>query len=323
MNGWISHGTGRPLLAIAGPTAAGKSALALQIAQQHRLDLVCCDSVQIYRYLDIGSAKPSQADRQLVAHHMLDLIDPDDSFSAGDYARLALPIVQSRPVVVCGGTGLYLRALAYSHSGDDGRGDVARVDPARAEFEASWQVREAETPGSAHRALLQVDPVTAAQVHPNNLVRCIRSLWLCHWHGEAVSGLRQRDPPRPRFNLLVVVIDPGQELLAAWIAQRCYRMIASGWVEEVEMLRRAGYDAAHKACTSLGYRQLFEHVEGRCTLDEATKAIIAATCQYARRQRTYLRHQLPGATLLPVRQPSEVPMERIGEFLQSSQGEPA
>jgi tRNA dimethylallyltransferase len=311
------------LLAVVGPTAAGKSAVALQLAQRFRVPIGACDSVQVYRGLDIGSAKPNRSERDAVEHYFLDLVDPDQDFSAGDYARLAYPICTTRNIVMCGGSGLYLRSLAYTQTGAQSSEDVSRTEPQRLDFERSWTHRESESPGAAHEELARVDPATAAQVHRNNVVRCIRSLWLCNLHGLPISQLRTNDPPRLRFDLLLLVVDPGQEALAAAIAQRCYRMITAGWVEEVVMLRRAGYHLAHKAMNSLGYRQIFEHLDGRCSLDEAVEAIVRETCHYARRQRTYLRSQFPGAQVLPITSGADLPTSRLAEFLQSSQGEPA
>lgn len=292
-------------VAIVGPTAAGKSALALELATSLHLPILCCDSVQIYRGLDIGSAKPSLAERARVPHFGIDLVDPDAEFSAGEYGRHARAVLDGEgPMVLCGGTGLYLRALGWSYSGDDDTtGDRARKDDHGADrehFEQKWFDREADDAGAVHRALVDVDPTTAAQIHPRNVVRAVRALWLCEREGEPISELRRREPPRTLVDLLLVVIDPGVEAVDRAIAARTVAMLDAGWLAEVENLRATGYDARHKSMRSLGYREILEHLAGSKPRDETCEAIVYATRQYARRQRTYFRHQF--RNLLPTEQ---------------------
>lgn len=316
-------------VAIVGPTASGKSALALELATSLRLPILCCDSVQIYRGLDIGSAKPTLADRSRVPHFGLDLVDPDAEFSAGEYGRHARVVLDREgAAIVCGGTGLYLRALGWSHSGDeDSTGDRARKDDHGAEreqFEQAWFDREAADAGAVHRTLVGVDPVTAAQIHPRNVVRAVRALWLCEREGEPISELRRREPPRTLVDLLVVVIDPGVELVDRAIADRCDAMLDAAWIAEVENLRAAGYDSRHKSMRSLGYREILEHLAGTSTRDETRDAIVYATRQYARRQRTYFRHQfrslLPTEQIVHIESKPSCPRATIAAFLQ---GRPA
>lgn len=283
---------GRPLpraLAIVGPTASGKSRLAVWLAERLGLPVLCCDSVQVYRGLDIGSAKPDAALQARVRHRLIDLVAPDEPFSAGDYAAAALAEVGAGPALLVGGTGLYLRATAWTPSGDAvGDADV----PGRAAFTAMWEAREQGAPGSVHAALSRADPETASEIHPRNVVRAMRALWLCEAHGQPVSRVRAADPPRPRLALALVILEPEMEALGRAIDARCDAMMRAGFLAEVEMLRQAGYDARHKAMRSLGYRQLLSHVEGHLSLADAVAGIKAATRQYARRQRTYNRHQL-------------------------------
>jgi tRNA dimethylallyltransferase len=299
-------------VAIVGPTAAGKSALALTLAERFELPILCCDSVQVYRGLDIGSAKPSAAERRRVRHELLDLVDPDHVFSAGEYARLAREQLERGPAIVCGGTGLYLRAAAWSHSGLDPDSEARSPDhgaepgpepgrdrgAARSAFEDLWMARERQDAGAIHRALSARDPETAAGIHPHNLVRALRGLWLCELHQEPVSAVRRRDPPRPVVDLLLIVVDPGVAAVDAAIDRRCEAMLTRGWLAEVEKLVAAGYDARHLAMRSLGYRELLDHLAGHGTLDQTRAAIQSATRKYARRQRTFFRHQFRG--LLPM-----------------------
>lgn len=181
-------------------------------------------------------------------------------------------------------------------------------------FMAEWEARERASAGSIHGELSRRDPETAAAVHPRNLVRALRALWLCELHGRPVSEVRRRDPPRARVDLGMIVLDPGVEIVDRAIDRRCEAMLAAGWLDEVEMLRRRGYDARHKAMRSLGYSQLLAVVEGRQRLVDASAEIKAATRAYARRQRTYFRHQLPAAWRVDLRDPAAAPWAAIEAF---------
>ena len=312
-------------LAIVGPTAAGKSALALELAYRFDLPILCCDSVQVFRGLDIGSAKPSHEDQIARRHFGLDLVDPDQDFSAGHYAGYARALLEREgPAIVCGGTGLYLRATGWSHSGDDRpSSDGPRKDDhgvERERFEQTWFDREAADAGAVHRALVEIDPVTAGQIHARNVVRAVRALWLCEREGEPISELRRREPPRTLVDLMLVVIDPGVEPVDRAIAARCDAMLAAGWIAEVEKLCAAGYDARHKSMRSLGYREILEHLAGAKSLDATRDAITHATRQYARRQRTYFRHQfrnlLPPEQIVHIEASHACPQAKIAAFLE-------
>ncbi|HVI03014.1 MAG TPA: tRNA (adenosine(37)-N6)-dimethylallyltransferase MiaA [Enhygromyxa sp.] len=306
-------------VAIVGPTASGKSGLALALAERFDRSILCCDSVQVYRKLDIGSAKPSAEERRRVPHELLDLVEPDQEFSAGEYGRLAREQLELGPAIFCGGTGLYLRAAGWTHSSDGG----ARIDdhgPERERFEQLWMNREAGEPGAVHRALSERDPETAAEIHPQNVVRALRALWLCELHQEPISAVRKRDPPRPLLDILMIVLDPGVAAVDAAIERRCEAMLTRGWVAEVENLVADGYDARHKAMRSLGYRELLDHITGKSSLEQSTRAIKQATKKYARRQRTYFRHQfrtlLAMDRIVHIEHPAAAPVARVAEFLQ-------
>lgn len=279
------------VLAIVGPTASGKSRLAVHMAERLGWPLLCCDSVQVYRGLDIGSAKAGPELRSRVPHHLIDLVDPDVDFSAGDYAAAALERLAQGPGLFVGGTGFYLRTAAWTYSGDVER---EGQDDARAAFTAGWEARERAEPGAVHAALGLVDPATAAAIHPRNVVRSLRALWLCEVSGRPISEVRAADPPRPRLRLGLVVLEPPVPALDRAIDDRCAAMLRAGLVDEVEMLRRGGYDARHKSMRSLGYKQILSHLDGQMSLDAALAEMRRETRQYARRQRTYLRSQLVG-----------------------------
>ena len=305
----INEGLPRAL-AIVGPTASGKSRLGSWLAKRLALPVLCCDSVQVYRGLDIGSAKPDAALQARTPHRLVDLVDPDADFSAGDYAAAALAEVGEGPALFAGGTGFYLRGTAWTNSGD---GSADADDAARAAFTGSWEAREREASGCVHVALSQADPDTAKKIHPRNVVRALRALWLCEAHSGPVSALRAADPPRPRLALALVVLEPEAVPLDRAIDARCDAMMRAGLVAEVEMLRKAGYDARHKSMRSLGYRQLLDHLAGHLSLADAVAAIKLATRHYARRQRTYFKTQLPCALRIPVTAPLWEPAVDLAE----------
>ncbi|MBX7084138.1 MAG: tRNA (adenosine(37)-N6)-dimethylallyltransferase MiaA [Nannocystaceae bacterium] len=306
-------------LAVVGPTAAGKGALARTIATTLGRALLVCDSVKVYRGLDIGTGKPDAGVRAGIEHHLLDLVDPDQGFSAGDYADAAWPTFSRTRGIFVGGTGFYLRQLAWSSSEpDDGGVDAPREHPERAAFEARWHAAQADEPGAPWRALQQRDPDTAATIHPANVVRVVRALWLCHAHGRPVAAVRAAAPPTPRLSLMLVLLDPGPEALARRIERRLDAMLAAGFLDEVERLLASGYHGGHKAMQSLGYRQLLDVVAGRTDLASARADILTATRQLAKRQRTYFRHQFPGAIVHAIASPEACPWHAIEEFLDAA-----
>lgn len=291
------------VLAVVGPTASGKSRLSVELAERLEWPVLCCDSVQVYRGLDIGSAKVDAATRERVPHHLIDLVDPDQEFSAGDYADAAWQQLARGPGLFAGGTGFYLRAVAVTYSAPDPLADAPATDPRRSAFTAQWEARERDTPGAVHAELSRRDPVTAAAIHPRNLVRALRALWLCEAHGRPVSQIRADDPPRARCLLGTIVLAPEYALLDRAIDARCDAMIRAGLVDEVQTLLRHGYDARHQSMRSLGYRQILDHLAGQCDLGDAVAAIKQETRRYARRQRTYFRHQLHPARAWTVAEP--------------------
>ena len=286
------------LIAVVGPTGAGKSALGLRLAERLHAGIACCDSVQVYRGFDIGSAKPSAEDRRRIRHRLVDVCDPEDPWTAGDHGQALVEHAHARAPWICvGGTGFYLRSAVWAlDSPPPEDQDLAR----RSAFDAKWLAHERAEEGAVHRALSAVDPDTACEIHPRNVVRAMRALWLCEIHGEPVSQRRRRHPPTRRLDLLLIEVDPGVEEVDQRIDARCDQMVAAGWIDEVEMLRNQGYDAHLRPMQSLGYKQINEHLAGRGDLASTVDDIKSATRAYARRQRTFFRHQFPEATTLRI-----------------------
>ncbi|MES1172368.1 MAG: tRNA (adenosine(37)-N6)-dimethylallyltransferase MiaA [Bacteroidota bacterium] len=273
------------VMVVVGPTASGKSALALELAARLPVEIVCCDSQQVYVGMDIGTGKPTAADRAAVRHHLLDVVSPTETFQAARWAALARAaigeiVARERVPVIVGGTGLYLRALLVG---------LFEAPPPDAAIRQRHR-DEAERAGvpALHARLTAIDPETAARVQPQDLLRISRALEVQEQTGLSMSALRRTQAAPPAIHAETLVLDPALPALRERIAARFDDMMAAGFLDEVSGLRnRFGSDA--RALQALGYRQLGEHLDGRLTLDEAIIASKSATAAYARRQRTWFR----------------------------------
>ncbi|HYP14292.1 MAG TPA: tRNA (adenosine(37)-N6)-dimethylallyltransferase MiaA [Bryobacteraceae bacterium] len=275
----------KPALAVLGPTGSGKSDLGLELASRFDGEVVNCDSVQLYRYLNIGTAKVPEAERQGIPHHLIDMIDPDELFTAGDYIRLARPVLRDianrgRIPVIVGGTGFYYRALWMGLFQGPARNEKLRT---RLESRGSIAL---------HRLLNRLDPDAAKRIHANDRQKLIRALEVCvsthqpitslHGHGrDALEG----------FRVLALGLDPPADLLSSRIDIRCARMFEAGLVKEVEGILNMGFDPGSKALESIGYRQALLHLQSGLSLIEAVRLTQISTRQYAKRQRTWFRRE--------------------------------
>jgi tRNA dimethylallyltransferase len=282
------HRNPAPLAVLTGPTGTGKSEVALRLAHEFPLEIVSVDSAQVYRGLDIGSAKPDVATRASVPHHLIDLVEPTESYSAGQFVRdaaTAIADIESRgriPLLV-GGTMLYLRALT---------GGIARLPEADAAIRASLDAEAAEQGWPAlHARLASVDAAAAARIHPNDAQRIQRALEVYALTGQPLSSLQAgtRSPLDRRF-LMVALIPTDRARLQAALASRFDQMLAAGFLDEVRRLKHRGdLTVHHPAIRAVGYRQLWAHLSGDCPLEAAVDQAIAATRQLAKRQMTWLR----------------------------------
>jgi tRNA dimethylallyltransferase len=272
------------LVVIVGPTGSGKTALALALAGHFGGEIVNCDSVALYRGLEIGTAKPSAEERARAPHHLLDILDPDAVFTAGDYAQAARGVVaeiaaRGRLPIVAGGTGLYLRALL----------EGLFAGPKRSE-----ELREiAGRKGSPylHRILVRLDPAAAGKIHPNDAPKLIRAIEVCLESRQKMTELWQRgSEPLRGFRILRIGLDPERAALYERINRRARRMFDAGLVEETARLVER-YGASVAALQSLGYKQAVQLLRGETDREAAIAAAQQAHRNYAKRQMTWFRRE--------------------------------
>jgi tRNA dimethylallyltransferase len=275
------------IVVIVGPTAGGKSAMALELARHFGAEIINADSIQIYKYMDIGTAKPSPEERQSVRHHLIDILYPDEEFSAAlfrEEARQAIAEVsmQGKKAMVVGGTGLYIKALT---SGLIRGGEVDPAIRSRLQSEVQSSGRE-----RLYMRLQEVDLATAARLHPHDTYRIIRALEVYERTGRPISALRQRHLfQEESYQALKIGLLLEREDLYRRIEERADEMIRQGLREEVRHLLEMGYAPTLKAMQSLGYKQIVAHLQGEYDLAEATRRIKRDTKRYAKRQITWFK----------------------------------
>ncbi|MGA8428392.1 MAG: tRNA (adenosine(37)-N6)-dimethylallyltransferase MiaA [Candidatus Sulfotelmatobacter sp.] len=277
------------LVVILGPTASGKTALSLALAEHFHAEIVNCDSVAMYREFEIGTAKPNAEERRHAPHHLLDCVDPAGFVTAGEYARRAreaLADISSRkhvPIVV-GGTGLYLRALL----------EGLFPGPQRSEELRERLRKRAANHGPAHlhKILGRLDRTAAEKIHANDLPKLIRAIEVCFTSRQKMSALWQQQgrDPLQGFRILRLGLEPDRELLYSRINRRAQAMFATGLVEETETLVRK-YGAEARSLGSLGYKQALQFLEGQLTREQAIQAAQQAHRNYAKRQMTWFRRE--------------------------------
>lgn len=278
-----------PLLVITGPTAVGKSQVALQVALRLGGEIVSADSVQVYRGLDIGTAKASLAERALVTHHLLDIAEPHENYTVADFQREAREAIdriasRGRLPILAGGTGLYIRALLRGFAFSEAGGNEALR---RKLFEEA----QLYGPELLHKRLAEVDPQAASGIHPHDLRRLLRALEVYAQSCRPISGQKQSTTGVSGYDVLMFVLNRPREELYLRIEQRVETMLAEGLVEEVRGLLGGGVPAGCKAMQSLGYRQIVACLQGALTLPAAVELIKRDTRRYAKRQLTWFRSE--------------------------------
>jgi tRNA dimethylallyltransferase len=276
------------LVVILGPTASGKTVLSLHVAERLQGEIISCDSVAVYRDLEIGTAKPSQEERRRVPHHLIDVAGPEEVITAGDYSRLARQAVggisaRARLPIVAGGSGLYLRALLEG---------LFPGPPRSEELRSRLRERAAERGTEyLHKLLRRLDPGAAQTIHANDVPKVVRALEVSISARAPMTGLWQqgRDPLQG-FRILRVGLNPDREALYARINQRAQEMFSAGLLEETRMLIER-YGSSVWPLNSLGYKQAMQHLRGELSLEQAIVAAQQGHRNYAKRQMTWFRRE--------------------------------
>lgn len=274
---------------ICGPTASGKSAIALELAEKFPLEIVSADSAQVVRYLNIGTAKATRRQREIAPTHCIDLIEPGERYSAFRFihdADAAVDNILSRgklPIVV-GGTGLYLKALMHGIVATDKPDPEIRI---RLEHDAKANGAE-----SLHKRLSELDPDSAAEIHPANLIRVVRALEINIATGMTRSQIKASAVhKKSRFEFVAHALHPPREMLYSWINQRVHRYMDEGFLPEIEALSAKGLGPAIRRSAVIGYTELLDYIDGCATLEQSLDTIKMNTRRYAKRQVTWLKAQ--------------------------------
>ncbi|MBR3215826.1 MAG: tRNA (adenosine(37)-N6)-dimethylallyltransferase MiaA [Exiguobacterium sp.] len=276
-----------PVVVIVGPTAVGKTKTGIELAKAFDGEIVSGDSVQVYRGMDIGSAKVTKEEAEGIPHHLIDICDPDDAMSVAMFqqlARAAIDDIYARgklPIIV-GGTGLYIRSILYDYEFVERPVDEAL----RAELERFAEVEGRE---ALHQRLVQLDPERAATIHPNNVRRVVRALEV------TMQGDTQTtdSAPSEHYDYRLFVLHADREILYDRINQRVDAMMEAGLVEEVERLLAQGYRET-QAMRAIGYKEMIPFIDGNISKEKATDLLKQHTRQFAKRQLTWFRHQFDG-----------------------------
>jgi tRNA dimethylallyltransferase len=280
---------GHPLVAVAGPTGSGKSELALEIAEKFGGEVINCDSLQVFRYFDIGTAKLPVSERRGIPHHLIDIIDPNELFTAGEFARLGRQAVaevtaKGKLPIVAGGTGFYLRALIDGLFAGPSRDDALRT---------KLTEREKRRPGSLHRLLRRFDAASANKIHANDVPKVMRALEVCLLTRRPVSELfREGRDALQGYRVLKLGLFPDRELLYQRLDERCAAMFEVGLVDEVRHILSLGFAPECKPFESHGYKQALQLIRGELSPRDAVFYAQRNTRQYAKRQVTWFRREV-------------------------------
>ena len=305
------------IYAVVGPTASGKSALALELAKRHGGEIISCDSMQIYKRMNIGTAKPTVAEQSAVRHHLIDIVEPDVDFSCEDYVAYAHKAIadcvsRGKIPIICGGTGLYLDTLLRGgNSAPVGDTSAIRAElTARAEREGADEI---------YAELMRVDRESAEAIHPNNVKRVIRALEIYYSCGVPKSELdRVSKQIEPRYDASVLMLKYGdREILYRRIEKRVDQMIAQGLLDETRALMQEGvFEKNGTAAQAIGYKELLGYLRGTESLEEAIAELKTATRRYAKRQITWFSAK---DYVMPLEADSECGVKRFEEIVNNAE----
>ena len=281
----------QPLIVLTGPTAVGKTSLSIQLAKAIGGEIISADSMQVYRHMDIGSAKVTADEMEGVPHHLIDVLEPDQDFNVVTFQHMAKEALQGiynrrRIPIIAGGTGFYIQALLYDidfKENEDG-------SPVRRELE-ELAAREGEAaPAVLHAMLEEIDPDSAARIHANNVKRVIRAIEYYRLTGRKISVHNQEERTKESpYDFLYYVVNTERPVLYARIDRRVDQMMENGLVEEVQTLKSMGCHRGQTSMQGLGYKEILDYLDGRCTLDEAVYVLKRDTRHFAKRQLTWFK----------------------------------
>ena len=275
-----------PLIVITGPTASGKSEVAIELASRMKTEIISADSMQVYRHFNIGTAKPSHSQREIILHHLLDIVDPDSEFTAGEFRILALEIIKvlhqrGKIPLIVGGTGLYIKVL---------------TEDLKCAVRSDHEVRKRIKDGFREKGelymynkLKEIDPITAGKIHPNDRVRIERGLEVFYLSGIPISEYYSKQRKEDKFDVNYFVLNRRREVVYKRIEERVDKMISNGLLEETKGILNMDYSKKLKPFQSLGYLQMIKYLDGKMDLDDAVREIKKETKRYAKRQLTWFR----------------------------------
>lgn len=276
------------VIVVLGPTASGKTGLSIELAKEINGEIVSADSMQIYRFMDIGTAKPDEEEKQGIKHYLIDEVNPDEEFSVAKYKELAIKYIdeiinKGKTPIVVGGTGLYLNSLIYNINFSETISDWGLREELK---------KEAEEKGNEylHNKLKECDPEAAAKIHPNNLNRVIRALEVYKYTSKTISfhqELSRLEPPK--YDFVLIGLRMSRERLYERINKRIDNMIERGLIDEVRMLQSLGYNKSAVAMQGIGYKEVLAYFKGELTFEEVIFILKRDTRRYAKRQLTWFR----------------------------------
>ncbi len=297
------------VLVICGATASGKTALSVACAKRWNGEIISADSLLVYKGLDIGTAKPSMREREGIPHHMIDVVEPTESFSVSDYEKAALPILErllseGKTPIICGGTGFYIQSLLYKSQ----FGNIGADDRVREYYESLANTRGKQF---VHSILAEKDAESAEKLHPNDLKRVIRALEIYDVTGKPKS--EQKDELIPRFDFLCVSVEYPRETLYERINRRVELMLEEGLLDEVKGLLAQGVTEEMQCMQGIGYKEVAEGLRIGSTVEEIKEIIQKNTRNYAKRQQTFFK-RMQNHVYLP---PNEATVESVEELLKN------
>ncbi|WP_377892184.1 tRNA (adenosine(37)-N6)-dimethylallyltransferase MiaA [Alkalihalobacillus sp. R86527] len=277
------------LVTVLGPTAVGKTKTSIELAKALNGEVISGDSMQIYRGMDIGTAKVTESEMEGIPHHLIDIKDPTESFSAAEFQKLATNLVhdineRGKVPIIAGGTGLYVKAVTHQYSFSE----VKEDEGYRKQLE---KIADEEGPVVFHARLKEIDPISYESIHPNNIRRVIRALEVYHVTGEPVSASKDSQPENSPYQLVNVGLTMDRETLYNRINQRVDLMLSEGLLNEARIL----YEHGVKDCQSIqaiGYKEIYRFIEGKVTYEDAVEELKQNSRRYAKRQLTWFRHQM-------------------------------